>query len=67
MVALARIISNSDSGSFLPPRVVAELELDSVIPPPDTNKEEQKNENEVLREILKNSRVLLKQLKTGNK
>ena len=41
MIALAWVISNNDSGSFLPPRVVAELELDSVIPPPDTIEEEQ--------------------------
>jgi hypothetical protein len=28
------------SGSFLPPRVVAKLEFNSVIPPPDTIEEE---------------------------
>ena len=41
--------------------VVAELERDSVIPPPDMIKED------CLSQLLRHSRVLLKQLKTGNK
>ena len=32
--------SSESSGSFLPATVVAELELNSVIPPPDTIEEE---------------------------
>ena len=39
-VALVMIITPVVIGSILPPRVVAELELDSVIPPPDTVEEE---------------------------
>ena len=40
MIALAELIAISAQGSFLPPRVVAELGLNSVKPPPDTVKEE---------------------------
>jgi len=39
-VALAGWLLGAFQGSLLPPRVVAELELNSVIPPPDTNEEE---------------------------
>ena len=39
-VALVMIITPVVIGSIPPPRVVAELELDSVIPPPDTVEEE---------------------------
>ena len=42
-VAPVVIITSVVIGSILPPRVVAELELDSVIPPPDTVKEDSKN------------------------
>jgi hypothetical protein len=42
MIALVRIVLRSFPGSLLPPRVVAELELNSVIPPPDTIEEEKK-------------------------
>ena len=44
MVALVMVDSSESSGSFLPATVVAELELNSVIPPPDTIEEEKKNE-----------------------
>ena len=40
MVALVMVDSSESSGSFLPATVVAELELNSVIPPPDTIEEE---------------------------
>ena len=40
MVALVMVDSSESSGSFLPATVVSELELNSVIPPPDTNEEE---------------------------
>ena len=38
--ALVRMILRSHSGCFLPASVVAELELNSVIPPPDMIEEE---------------------------
>jgi hypothetical protein len=49
-------------GSTLPPRVVAELGLNSVIPPPDTNKEGKmrKEISELI--ILKTRQVTLRQL-----
>jgi len=40
MIALARIIACSDSGSALPATVVVELELNNIKPPPDTIEEE---------------------------
>ena len=40
MIAPVMIITSVVIGSFLPTRVVAELELDSVIPPPDTVEED---------------------------
>ena len=39
-IALVVIITSVVIGSILPPRVVAELELNSVIPPPDTVEED---------------------------
>ena len=36
------VITSVIPGSILPPRVVAELELNSVMPPPDTDEEESK-------------------------
>ena len=42
MTALVMIITPVVIGSLLPPRVVAELELNSVNPPPDTVEEEHK-------------------------
>ena len=39
-IALVVIIASVIIGSFLPPRVVAELELNSVIPPPVTDEED---------------------------
>ncbi len=41
-IALVVIITSVVIGSILPPRVVAELELNSVIPPPDTVEEDKK-------------------------
>ena len=40
MTALVVIATSVTIGSILPPRVVAELELNSVIPPPDTVEED---------------------------
>ena len=40
MTAPVVIITSVVIGSLLPPRVVAALELDSVIPPPDTVEED---------------------------
>ena len=40
MTALVMIITPVVIGSLLPPRVVAELELNSINPPPDTVEEE---------------------------
>ena len=40
MTALVVITTSVVIGSILPPRVVAELELNSVNPPPDTVEEE---------------------------
>ena len=42
MTALVMIITPVVIGSLLPPRVVAELELNSTNPPPDTVEEENK-------------------------
>ena len=39
-IAPARLLQQCLSGVHLPPRVVTEFELDSVIPPPDKIKEE---------------------------
>ncbi len=41
-IALVMIITSVVIGSILPPRVVAELELNSVKPPPDTVEEDSK-------------------------
>jgi hypothetical protein len=60
MIALVRIVLRSFPGSLLPPRVVAELELNSVIPPPDTIKEEKKQDDSVRPITLTESRVTLK-------
>ena len=40
MIALVVIITSVVIGLLLPPRVVAEFEFDSVIPPPDTVEED---------------------------
>ena len=45
MVALVRIVLRNNSRCSLPPRVVAELELNDVIPPPDTI--EERNEKRI--------------------
>jgi hypothetical protein len=57
-IALVRIILRSYPWSLLPPRVVAELELNSVNPPPDTI-EEEKKENPLRIASLTGSRVSL--------
>jgi hypothetical protein len=43
MIALVVDWSSDQSGSILPPRKAAELELNSVSPSPDTVKEEKQN------------------------
>jgi len=40
MTALVMVTTSVITGSILPPRVVAELELNSVNPPPDTVEED---------------------------
>ena len=57
MTALVMIITPVVIGSLLPPRVVAELELNSINPPPDTVEEEQS------RKILKPNKPKKSQLK----
>ena len=51
----------------LPATVDAELELNSVIPPPDKNKEEQNYEKAFKVTAWRNIHVTLKQLKAWNK
>ena len=61
MTALVMIITSVMIGSILPPRVVAELELNSVKPPPDTVEEENKNNRNILKPNKpKKSRLKLK-------
>ena len=43
-IALVMVSTSVLTGSFLPPRVVTELELNSVSPPPDIVEEESKEE-----------------------
>ena len=50
MIALVVIITSVVIGSILPPRVVAELELNSVKPPPDT-KTKRENKYPVMKNI----------------
>ena len=40
MIALAEMIAISSQGSILPPRVVVELGLNNIKPPPDMIEEE---------------------------
>jgi hypothetical protein len=55
-IALVVIITSVVIGSILPPRVVAELELNSVIPPPDIVEED----NTLLKLILQKLPFTLK-------
>ena len=53
--------------AFLPATVAAELEFDSVSPPPDTIEEEDEGQLPITCDKSQNPTSLLKQLKTGNK
>ena len=50
-VALVMVSASALTGSILPPRVVAELELNSVNPPPDTVEEDRGEFNTSLKTI----------------
>ena len=68
MIALVReILIRQFLRVFLPATVDAELELNSVIPPPDKNKEEQKSETLFKVTAWRHIHVTLKQLKAWNK